>query len=119
MSQPFDFDKALNAPHSGQALTGKDGILLPLIKQLTEVALAAELDSHLAADVEANRENGTGKRTIKATTGSFELVTQRDRNRTFEPQLLKKHQISLSGEIEQKIIRLFAYGNPPEIYSSL
>ncbi len=33
MSQPFDFDKALKAPQSGQALTGKDGILTPLIKQ--------------------------------------------------------------------------------------
>ncbi|NGN38918.1 IS256 family transposase, partial [Yersinia enterocolitica subsp. palearctica] len=44
MSQPFDFDKALKALHSGQVLTGKDGILTPLIKQLTEAALAAELD---------------------------------------------------------------------------
>ncbi|CNH53478.1 ISsod5%2C transposase [Yersinia aldovae] len=35
MSQPFDFDKALKALQSGQALTGKNGILTPLIKQLT------------------------------------------------------------------------------------
>ncbi len=34
-----------------RALTGKDGILTPLIKQLTEAALSAELDSHLASDV--------------------------------------------------------------------
>lgn len=40
MSQTFDFDKALKALQSGQALTGKDGILTPLIKQLTEAALA-------------------------------------------------------------------------------
>ncbi len=66
MSQPFDFDKALKALQSGQALTGKDGILTPLIKQLTEAALSAELDSHLASDVEANRKNGSGKKTIKA-----------------------------------------------------
>ena len=110
MSQPFDFDKALKALQSGQALTGKDGFLTPLIKQLTEAALAAELDSHLAADVEANRKNGFGKKTIKATTGSFELATPRDRNGTFEPQLVKKHQTTLSDEIEQKIIRLFAHG---------
>ncbi len=108
MSQPFDFDKALKALQSGQALTGKDGILMPLIKQLTEAALAAELDSHLAADVEANSKNGFGKKTIKATTGSFELATPRDRNSTFDPQ--QKHQTTLSDEIEQKIIRLFAHG---------
>lgn len=108
MSQPFDFDKALKALQSGQALTGKDGILTPLIKQLTEAALAAELDSHLASDVEANRKNGSGKKTIKAPTGSFELATPRDRNGTFEPQLVKKHQTTLSDETERKIIRLFA-----------
>nr|CBX72761.1 hypothetical protein YEW_HW35010 [Yersinia enterocolitica W22703] len=62
MSQPFDFDKALKALQPGQALTGKDGILTPLIKQLTEAALAAELDSHLAQDLEANRKNGSGKK---------------------------------------------------------
>ena len=44
------------AVQSGQALTGKDGILTPLIKQLTETALAAELDSHLAQDFEVNRK---------------------------------------------------------------
>ncbi|EEZ5223949.1 IS256 family transposase [Escherichia coli] len=110
MSQPFDFDKALKALQSGQALTGKDGILTPLIKQLTKAALSAELDSHLAQDVEANRKNGSGKKTIKAPTGSFELTTPLDRNGTFEPQLVKKHQTTLSDEIERKIIRLFALG---------
>ncbi|RIC83639.1 IS256 family transposase, partial [Escherichia coli] len=90
------------AVQSGQALTGKDGILTPLIKQLTETALAAELDSHLAQDVEVNRKNGSGKKTIKAPTGSFELATPRDRNGYFEPQLVKKHQTTLSDELERK-----------------
>lgn len=53
MSQLFDFNKALKALQSGQESTGKDGILTPLIKQLTEAALTAELDSHLAQDVTA------------------------------------------------------------------
>lgn len=110
MTQLFDFDKALKALQEGQALTGKDGILTPLMKQLTEAALAAELDSHLTNDTEANRRNGSTKKTIKAPTGSFELTTPRDRNGSFEPQLVKKHQTSLSNEIEQKIIRLFALG---------
>ena len=63
MSQHFDFDKALKTLQSGQGLTGKNGILTPLIKQLTEAALSAELDSHLAQDVEANRKNSSGKKT--------------------------------------------------------
>ncbi|ERT13537.1 IS256 family transposase [Photorhabdus temperata] len=110
MTQSFDFDKALKALQDGQALTGKNGILTPLIKQLTEAALAAELDSHLANDLEANRRNGSTKKTLKAPTSSFELATPRDRNGTFEPQLVKKHQTTLSDEIERKIIRLFALG---------
>ncbi|AJJ21443.1 IS256 family transposase [Yersinia enterocolitica] len=110
MSQPFDFDKALKALQDGQALTGKDGILTPLIKQLTEAALAAELDSHLAQDIEANRKNGSTKKTVKTPTGAFELATPRDRNGSFEPQLVKKHQTTLSDEIERKIIRMFALG---------
>lgn len=105
MSQPFDFDKAFKAFQSGQTLTGK-GILTPLIRQLTEAALSAELDSHQAQDVEAT----VGKKTIKATTGSFELTTPHDRNGTYEPQRVKKHQTTLSDEIERKIIRLFALG---------
>lgn len=108
MTQPFDFDNALKALHEGQALTGKDGILTPLIKQLTEAALTAELDSHLANDVEANRRNGATKKTLKAPTGRFELATPRDRNGSFDPQRVKKHQTTLSNAIEQKIIRLFA-----------
>ncbi|MGJ7103135.1 IS256 family transposase [Morganella morganii] len=110
MTQLFDFDNALKALQNGQAMTGKDGILTPLIKQLTEAALAAELDSHLTNDAEANRRNGSTKKTVKAPTGSFELATPRDRNGSFEPQLVKKHQTTLSNEIEQKIIRLFAIG---------
>ncbi len=48
MSQLFYFDKALKALQFGQTLTGKDGILIPLIKHLTEAVLSAELESHLA-----------------------------------------------------------------------
>lgn len=39
---PFDFETALKALQSGQPLTGKEGILTPLIKQLTEAALKAD-----------------------------------------------------------------------------
>mgnify|MGYP006432858979 CR=1 FL=1 len=46
-TENFDFETALSALQNGQALTGKDGVLTPLIKQLTEAALAAELEAHL------------------------------------------------------------------------
>ena len=110
MSEKFDFEKALAALRNGQDLTGKDGILTPLIKQLTEAALKAELEAHLAEDETPNRKNGTTKKTIKSTSGSFELETPRDRAGSFEPQLVKKHQTHLTDEIERKILSLFGLG---------
>ncbi len=47
----FGFDEALKSSQAGQPLSGKDGILTPLIKQLTEAALAAELEAHI--DIES------------------------------------------------------------------
>lgn len=110
MSEQFDFDKALAALQSGQDLTGKDGLLTPLIKQLTEAALKAELDSHLESETVPNRKNGSSKKTIKSLSGSFELDTPRDRAGSFEPQLIKKHQTHLTDEIERKILSMFGLG---------
>ncbi|OCG76864.1 transposase, partial [Gilliamella sp. Nev6-6] len=106
----FDFEKALKLLQNGQPLTGKDGILTPLIKQLTEAALSAELDSHLANDITPNRRNGKSSKTIKSSSGSFELDAPRDRNGSFEPQLIKKNQTTLNDEIEQKILSMYALG---------
>ena len=54
MTEKFDFNEALKAIQSGQAISGKDGVLAPLIKQLTEAALEVELDSHLYWQVASN-----------------------------------------------------------------
>ena len=110
MSDDFDFDKALKALQSGKAITGKDGVLTPLIKKLTEAALDAELDSHLAQDVVPNRKNGKTRKTVKSTAGPFELETPRDRAGNFEPQLIKKHQTSVNDEIEAKILSMYGLG---------
>ena len=45
----FDMEAAIKALREGKGLTGQDGILTPLIKQLTEAAMKAELDEHLAS----------------------------------------------------------------------
>jgi transposase-like protein len=110
MSDEFDFDEALKALQSGKAITGKDGVLTPLIKKLTEAALEGELDSHLAEDIVPNRKNGKTSKTVKSTAGPFELDTPRDRAGTFEPQLVKKHQTSVSDEIEAKILSMYGLG---------
>lgn len=112
----FNFEDALKQLQSGKPLTGSDGVLTPLIKQLTEAALQAELDQHLAQQRQldepsaVNRKNGYTRKTMKTSSGRFELDTPRDREGTFEPQLIKKHQTHLTDEIDRKILGLFAIG---------
>jgi transposase-like protein len=106
----FDMEAALKALRSGQGMNGKNGILTPLIKQLTEAAMQAELEEHLAEEETPNRKNGKTSKTLKTLSGNFELDTPRDRANTFEPQLVKKHQTYLTDDLERKIIALFALG---------
>jgi len=103
-----DFAAQLKA---GKGIGGKDGALTPLIKQLTEMALQAEIETHLSQDLEKNRKNGTTSKTMKSQGGTFELDTPRDRNGSFEPELVKKNQTHMSDELESKMLSLFALGN--------
>ena len=82
----FDFNDAVQQLLSGKNINGKDGILAPLVKQLVEAALETELDSHITQDVfsgNKNRKNGKTSKTIKSTSGTFELETPRDRAGSF------------------------------------
>lgn len=110
MTNSFDFDQALKDLQSGKSLTGKDSVLGPLIKQLTEAALNAELEQHLEHSSQPNRKNGRTSKTIKHPSGSFELDAPRDRNGTFEPQLVKKNQTTLTDEIDRKVLSMFSMG---------
>lgn len=96
MKEKFNFDEALKALQSGQPVSGKGGVLAPLVKQLTEAAPEAELNSHLAQDIFPNRKNGKSRKTIKTSSGAIELETPRDRAGSFEPQIVKKHQTGRS-----------------------
>jgi len=109
----FDFNKAVKELLSGKKIGGKDGVLAPLIKDLVEAALEAEIESHIANEVlqgKRNRRNGYNKKTVKSSSGAFELATPRDREGRFEPQIVKKHQTTISDEIEEKILSLYALG---------
>ncbi len=111
MKYEIDVEAFAKALKEGKGLSGKDGALTPLIKQLTELALQAELESHLSQDLERNRKNGTTTKTMKSSSGTFELETPRDRNGSFEPELVKKNQTHMSDEIEGKMLSLFSLGS--------
>ena len=111
MNQTLDLTDALEQIKAGAKIEGKDGVLAPLIKQLTEAVLQAELESHLTREINKNRKNGKSTKTMKSSVGEFELDIPRDRNGSYEPQIVKKHQTHMSDHIEQKILSLYALGN--------
>ncbi len=111
MKIEIDVEQFANDIKSGKSIGGANGALGSLIKQLTEAALAAEIDSHLAQDLNNNRRNGYSSKTMKSDHGTFELDVPRDRNGNFEPEIVKKNQTSMTSEIEDKILSLFALGN--------
>ena len=109
----FDFNEAVQQLLAGKKISGKDGVLAPLVKQLVEAALEAELDSHIKDDVlsgNKNRRNGKTSKTIKSTDGTFELNTSRDRAGSFEPQIIRKNQTTISNEIEDRILSMYGLG---------
>mgnify|MGYP003393840010 CR=1 FL=1 len=104
--------KALEQFKTGQPLLGKDGAFAPLMKQFLESALQAEMDEHLdeSERVKGNRRNGTSKKAVKSSDGTFELETPRDRESNFEPEIVKKRETILADNLEKKIIGMYGLG---------
>jgi putative transposase len=112
---PFDFDEfknqALADLKAGKPMWGKEGIFTPLMKQFLEASLEGEMDAHMAScEDNQNRRNGKSSKTLKSLTGSFELETPRDRDGSFEPQLVKKRQTVLNESLDNKILALYGLG---------
>ncbi len=111
-SNPF-YAEVIKGMYQGKPLFGKDGLLTPLVKEFTQIALQGEMDAHLAEESleeGSNRKNGVSTKTVKTASGSFELDTPRDRNGSFEPQLIKKRQTVLTEELDNKILALYSLG---------
>lgn len=99
--------------YQGKPLLGPNGLLTSLVKDLTKIALQGEMDAHLSnnsLEQGNNRRNGISTKTMKTSSGSFELEVPRDRNGSFEPQLIKKRQTILNEELDNKILALYGLG---------
>ena len=96
--------------YEGKPLLGQGGLLTQLVKDLTQIALQGEMDAHLTEnqlEEGGNRRNGLSKKKMRSSSGSFELEYPRDRNGSFEPQLIKKRQTILNDELDNKILALY------------
>jgi putative transposase len=85
------------------------GLLDSLKKALSERALNAEMDHHLDGGEAGNSRNGYGRKTVVTDTGKIELEVPRDRQSTFDPQLIAKYQRRFPG-FDDKIISMYARG---------
>lgn len=96
-------DQLLNEYEKPEDLLG-GGLLQQLTKALVERALEGEMTHHLGyqkhdltGNNSGNSRNGTTPKTIKSKRGQTEIEASRDRNSTFEPQLIKKNQTRFDG----------------------
>ena len=104
------------AQAEGVELLGPDGLLSQVTKAVLERALAEEMTGHLgyekhdpAGRGSGNSRNGTTGKTVLTGAGAVDLAVPRDRNGTFEPQIVRKGQTRLEG-FNDRIIALYARG---------
>jgi len=109
-------DQLLANYQQPEDLTGPDGLLLQLKKALIERAMEAELDHHLGYQEgdsppaeQSNRRNGYTSKTVRTDDGKVEVKVARDREGSFEPQLIPKHQRHFNG-FDDKILSMYARG---------
>ena len=109
-------DELLKGCERPEDLLGDAGLMKELKIKLMERMLGAELTAHLgyedgkgAPPDQANRRNGTASKRLKGQDGEVPISVPRDRDGSFEPELVKKGQTRIDG-MDDKIIGLYAAG---------
>jgi putative transposase len=114
---PEAIDRMLgDAEAAGVAVDGPGGLLGQITKAVLERALGAEMDDHLgyakgdpAGAGSGNSRNGFSGKTVTTTAGPVRIAVPRDRNSSFEPVIVPKHQRRL-GQVDDMILSLYARG---------
>ncbi len=114
--KPELVDELLKGYQKPEDIIGENGLLKRLTKAVLERAMNAELTNYLgyekhdpAGNNSGNSRNGTTSKTVKGEFGEIVVETPRDRNSTFEPQILGKHQTRFDG-FDDKILSMYARG---------
>ena len=109
-------DKLLKDYKKPEDILGEQGLLKRLSKAILERALGSELTDHLGYEKHdpagygsGNARNGSTEKTLKGKDGEITIEVPRDRNGTFEPQIVKKHQTRFDG-FDDKILSMKARG---------
>jgi len=98
-------------------VAGVQDLFKEMVSTVLENGLEGELDAELGytkydyrRKETDNSRNGYSEKTLKSSLGDIEIQIPRDRKSEFEPHLVKKHQTTLSGDIEEKILSMYAKG---------
>lgn len=109
-------DQLLKGYSKPEDLTGPDGLLKQLTAALVERAMNAEMTHHLGYEPgekppedQGNRRNGANSKTLRSEQGPVTVEVPRDRDGTFEPQIVPKHQRHFNG-FDNKILSMYARG---------
>lgn len=102
------------AKADGINLTGQGGLLQQLTKKILESALEGEITDHLGHEKHeragtGNTRNGTRAKTVVTEVGPVEIEVPRDREGSFEPQIVRKRQRRLTG-VDEMVLSLSARG---------
>ena len=119
MAEKSKLDAALDELLTGKSpeeIVGAGGVLKQLTKALLERAMGAELSNHLgyekhdsAGRGSGNNRNGKSRKTVQGDLGAVEIEVPRDRNGSFEPKILPKHERRVAG-FDDKILSMYARG---------
>jgi hypothetical protein len=109
-------DELLAGAISEEEIVGPGGLLSQLTKRLVERALEVELTDHVGYERHqeppgggGNTRNGKARKTLVSEHGRVEIDTPRDRDGSFEPQLVRKRQRRFEG-FDEKILALYSRG---------
>lgn len=104
------------AEYAPESVEDMENALKDVFGPMFEAMLQGEMNNHLGYSsndksdkTTENRRNGYGNKTLNTTKGNIEINVPRDRDASFEPQLIKKRQRDVS-EIEDKVISMYAKG---------
>ena len=109
-------DEVLKGCKTPEDITGPNGVIKQLTKRLLEKALSAEMTEHLGYEKysaegynRGNTRNGNGRKVVQTEHGEVEIETPRDREGSFEPQIIKKRQRRFEG-FNDKILSMYSHG---------
>src|SRR5581483_2603180 len=109
-------DELLAGARTEEEITGRGGLLSQLTKRLVERAMEVELTDHLGYESHqeppggvGNTRNGSTPKTLITESGEVPINTPRDRDGSFEPQIVRKRQRRFEG-FDEKILALYSRG---------